>query len=364
MQARGNTTARTLDRLIGIPLLSAAGLFTRRRGIPDAVVNVAVISLGCIGDTLLLDGPLRDLLAVRPGCRVTLFTNNGNLATGRLLDTVREVIALPLANPLKAFRLLRQESFDVCIDAGQWARVSALYALAARSRHRIGFATPGHHRHYAFDTVVDHLDSRHELDNFRALFAPLGINGDRVPTVTPQKGIELPKQPFAVFHMLPSGRKAHFKEWPEANWKALAEHCAGRGITVLLSGSPADAPRVEALAQSVGSPDVRSLAGRTGLAELAALLRHARFVVSVNTGIMHLAAAVGAPLVSLNGPTSIMRWGAVTAPGKGIALAADLPCAPCLHLGFEYGCSESVCMRSITVEQVIEAAENLLQPAP
>jgi ADP-heptose:LPS heptosyltransferase len=337
------------------------GLVPHRKGRPERLTSLAVISIGCIGDTLLLDGPLRDFKRVFPDCGITMFASSSNAQAAQLLDSVDTVVRLPLDRPDKAVRSLRASGpFDACMDTGQWARISALFAWAAPARFTIGFRTPGQHRHFAFDVSIPHRDSVHEIDNFRRLFAPLGVNCSLSPAITPPvRSSATPRSPYAVLHMFPSGRHSSMKKWPEDRWVKLAGTLAESGLDILFSGAPGDADEARHVAARTGNPRVRSIAGETSLSQLAALLGHARIVVSVNTGIMHLAASVGAPLISLNGPTSIKRWGALTAPHKAVSLTPGLDCAPCLNLGFEYGCMDNRCMRAISLDSVLKAFETL-----
>ena len=87
------------------------------------------------------------------------------------------------------------------------------------------------------------------------------------------------------------------------------------------------------------------------------MLRRARVVVSVNTGVMHLAAIVGAPTVSINGPNRNGRWG----PVGPRALGVEAPGPGCgyLHLGFNFDGQATDCMERISVEQVATAAEQV-----
>jgi len=92
-----------------------------------------------------------------------------------------------------------------------------------------------------------------------------------------------------------------------------------------------------------------NLAGQTGLRELAALFSLANLVITTDTGPMHLAAAVQAPLIVLFGPTAPWRTGPY---GNGhVILRKDLPCSPC----FQRTCSAVRCMQGITVEEVFAA---------
>jgi len=159
--------------------------------------------------------------------------------------------------------------------------------------------------------------------------------------------------------MYPGGYRSFMKQWPLENWRQVALALVERGLTVLLSGGPADHEGNEDLVRATDSLRVRNFAG-VRVSPTALLLQHASVTISVNTGIMHLAAAMEAPLVSLNGPVSVARWGPVTRPGHGVALRSTRSCAPCLHLGFEYACQDNVCMRDISVETVLAAVEALL----
>jgi heptosyltransferase III len=77
------------------------------------------------------------------------------------------------------------------------------------------------------------------------------------------------------------------------------------------------------------------------------------FKLNVKQEIMHLAAALGCPVISLHGPTSPQRWGAI---GETIvSITPRYPYAPCIHLGFESQCRKNFCMQAITVDQVLEA---------
>jgi ADP-heptose:LPS heptosyltransferase len=132
---------------------------------------------------------------------------------------------------------------------------------------------------------------------------------------------------------------------------------------VLVSGGAADRRKSAALVDACGSgAGVVSIAGELSLPELAAVLRGASAVVAVNTGVMHLAALLDAPLVALHGPTSRRRWGPVGA--RSVALApADASGCEFLHLGFEYPDGPVDCMRRIDVDTVFDAVRAAMSQA-
>lgn len=364
---RGNLLLRALDRGLGIPLVRAAGLCRRKKAPPRELRSVGALCLGCIGDLILFSGPLDDLRRQHPQARLTLFCSRGNLDAARMMPGVAEIVVLPVKNPLKAVAEVRRHGpFDAWLDASQWPRLGALLSLAAKARFKAGFQSPGQHRHHGYDAVAQHAQDCHELDNFRKLTALLGVPGEAVPMLEPPAGAApslpgggLPAQPYAVLHLFPGGYRSHMKQWPLEHWRTLAQALLERGLLVLLSGGPADRQGNEELARGLDPQHVLNLAGvRVG--PTALLLKHAAVAVSVNTGIMHLAAAVGAPLVSITGPVDEARWGAAARRGLLAPVVSPRACAPCLHLGFEYPCQDNACMREITPELVLRAVDILL----
>jgi ADP-heptose:LPS heptosyltransferase len=107
---------------------------------------------------------------------------------------------------------------------------------------------------------------------------------------------------------------------------------------------------------------VIDLAGQLDLVQLAAVLQRLQLVLSVDTGPMHLAAAVGTPVVGVFGPSDPQRWGPI---GPSVAsVRIDLPCSPCNRIRRPpERCVGHIpdCLMGITAEQVIDAAEMLLR---
>lgn len=359
---RGNLLLRMVDRYLGIPLVRLAGLCSKKSPPPTSIGSIGILCLGCIGDMVILSGPLADLAREYPLARQTIFCSKANLDAARMVRNVSELVVLPIKNVFEATALVHNHGpFDAWLDTSQWPRLGALLSFAARAKHKVGFSSPGQHRHYVYDSVVPHSRQCHELENFRQLAARLGVGGQALPllTPTPQAGVELPHGPYAVLHMFPGGYRSHMKLWAKENWRELVLALLNRGFSIVLSGGSADHEDNVHLVRSLGDNSIVNIAG-SPLTVTAKIIQHAAIAISVNTGVMHLAAALGTPLVSLQGPTSTLRWGAVAHPERLVPLSSLRPCAPCLHLGFEYACEDNACMRDITVAAVIEAVDRLL----
>ena len=363
---RGNGFLRTADRLVGIPAIWVIGVVRRltgmrRRSIPANPRVIGLLKASGIGDAVILSGVLRDLRLHFPRARLVLFSGASNYAFARLLDA-DAVIPLPVRSPLEALRLVRSERPDVMIDFGMWPRFEAIVASLSGARWVVGVKTPRQHRHFAYDTVIEHT-SDHEIWNYRNLVAPFGVVSRSEPTIrTGVDSISPLGKAYVILHLWPGGSNAAERSWPTDRWLDVAKALAARGNAIVLSGGPDDVERVRELidAWKHSSLDVSSIAGLKAEATII-WLRHARSVISVNTGLLHLAAAVDTPTVAINGPTSGKRWG----PLGRYTRCVSSPMVPngYLNLGWERDDRYKRCMEAITVDSVLAAWNDLITEA-
>lgn len=369
MAERGNKLNRCLDRFAGIPLVQAAALIRRcgRAKPPLAPVRIGVICLGAIGDLLLLSS-LTQALALRfPAAEITLITTSANAGAVPLIPGVSGHAAFPVRNIPKMLLFLRNCRFDLLFDATQWARLGALLSAFSGAGCAVGFSTPGQYRAAAYDIAVPHRSDRHEAENFlglgQALYPDMrGAPRLTLPEALPagESGLAAETGPgFVYLHMWPSGACTWLKEWPQAHWAGLARELLKKGLALRLTGSKADAARNDAFVRTFfpGEQGIASLAGKTSLVALAWLLARAGAVVSVNTGIMHLAALCGAPTVGLHGATNPLRWGPVGE--ASLSLLPRFGAAAYLNLGFEYPGNVSPSLPNLPVEDVLSGLARL-----
>jgi ADP-heptose:LPS heptosyltransferase len=162
--------------------------------------------------------------------------------------------------------------------------------------------------------ALPYPDVGHESERLLALVAAMGAppagaelefplaNSDdrelaeRVP--------ELPEGPLAVVH---PGARDRRRRWPVASFAAVADSLAARGFHVLLTGTESERGVLAAVRQQMTHPAL-DLAGRTSLGALAALLARAKLLIANDTGVSHLAAAVGTPSVVLFSASDPARW--------------------------------------------------------
>lgn len=359
---RGNARLKFLDRYAGIPVITVLGAGRRMRGtraIPTDWRTIGLVKTVGIGDLVLLSGLIRDIRSARPDARIVLFVSANNSGFAQLLDDVDDVVTLPVRNIPRAVQMVRAVGCDIVVDFGAWPRFESLLTALSGARFTVGMRTPGQHRHAAYDVVVDH-GTGHEIDNYRRLVAAAGIDSSSGPSLRPDPTAHRPHAAsYVILHLWPGGANFEERSWPADRWRAIAAMLKARGYDVVLTGGPGDVAPNDALvtewrAQGIG---VGSVAGTTP-EETLVWLRFAAGVVSVNTGVMHLAAAVGVPVVALNGPTPVRRWGPLGAPSRSVVS----PIVPdgYLNLGWEHDERYRDAMSAITVEAVTAAWDDLM----
>ncbi len=205
----------------------------------------------------------------------------------------------------------------------------------------------------------------HQAGYYQALVAALGIeNGPAYARVQVPQGTANPitARPYVV--LAPGAAYGSAKQWPPARFAELAVTLAKSGQAVVLVGSRADAATCQAITREAGaaSPEsVTDLSGRTSLAELTAVLAGASAVVSNDSGAMHLAGAVGAPVVAVFGATNEHRTAPLVNGPDAVPpriLATDVWCRPCMLRECPI---DHRCMTGVTAEAVASATMAIVQ---
>ncbi|MFN3967188.1 MAG: glycosyltransferase family 9 protein, partial [Endomicrobiia bacterium] len=146
--------------------------------------------------------------------------------------------------------------------------------------------------------------------------------------------------------------------WPFENFIKLIEEIIKKyNIKIIVTGTKRTEPFIKTIPEKIKENTKYILDAPIDL--LSAIISKSVLIVCNNTGIMHLACAIGIPVIGLHGPTDPLKWGPL---GKNsISIKSKLPCSPCLYLGFEYACKTNNCMKSITTEEVIENVDRILR---
>lgn len=305
-------------------------------------------------------GPIQDLRRQFPKAEIDVFCGSSNAGIVKLIPGIDTVHRLPLENLKATFQAIRKTpKADVLLDFGPWPRLNALFSACFRARYKLGFRSLNQHRHYLYEVEVAHSDKVHEIENHRALLKPLGVNPVSKPIlqISDLEKPVLAEKRYLLFHTCASGILKPLKEWPEENWLALADYVNNCGLSTYITGAGADQEAAERLEKASGGK-IKSLAGKYSLTETSRILYHSMGLVTVNTGIMHIAAALKVPLVAMHGPASVERWGPIS--DNAINLFSQEPGCGYVHFGFEKSPVPTDCMRKISVEMAIAAVSQLL----
>jgi len=160
-----------------------------------------------------------------------------------------------------------------------------------------------------------------------------------------------------------SGEYSLARRWPLDRFAQVADALMERrGVQVVLLGGPDEAELTQSVA-SLMRHEAIDLGGKTSIPVLAALLRECRLFVGNDSGVMHLASAVGTPMVAIFGPSNPLAWGP-WGPSHEV-VQVDLECSPCIYRGFRLGrlegCENPECINQVSPEMVLAAAERLWQ---
>jgi lipopolysaccharide heptosyltransferase I len=258
-----------------------------------------------------------------------------------------------LPRVLTFMRRLRAENFDIVIDLQGLLR-SGLMTRATRAPRRIGLSDAREGSRVFYNEIVE-VPRIHAVDRYLQAAHHLGcdISSVEFPLNSIPSDVSyvdglVPKS-GALIAVNPSARW-DTKLWGDDKFAALLKQLPRD--RVVLTGSAEDATRIEKLSQGC-----TNLAGKTDLAQLAEVYRRCAVVITNDSGPMHLAAAVGTPVVAVFGPTDP----ALTGPyGKRhVVLRSGIPCSPCMKLYCTHT-PRMECMKLLTVEQVLAAAQPFL----
>jgi lipopolysaccharide heptosyltransferase I len=291
------------------------------------------------------------------------------------------------------FRLLstiRGNRYDLVIDLHGQLR-SAVFTLVSGAPVRIGFDRPrvrteaegarrlpgafsqqhgwtgareGAWIAYTHRIPIPTLDV-HAVDRYLWLAPMLGFD-DRPPNfaihLAPQvtRSVEellrshgLGGKPLAV---LVPGTIWETKHWTVAGFAQVGRHLLKSGHEVVIAGTNRDRPRGQAIVAAC--PGAHDLCGQTTVAGLVALIQRAAMCVTNDSGSMHVAVAVGSPVVSVFGPTNPVWIGPYGRPHA--VVRADVPCAPCYLRKLRNCPNNHDCMQEVTAAMVIKRVERVL----
>jgi len=347
-------------------------------GFHDPPASLLVRATNWLGDAVMTTPALAGLRGAFPGARIALLAKPPVAELFRHHPDVDEVIVyerpgrhegalgrLRLAGEVRRRRfdgaLLLQNAFD-----------AALIAFLGRIPERAGYPTDGRRILLTLPVPLTHgILERHEVEYYLCLLDGLGIPRP-VPAALKLAVTEEEREAMAarlaslgigraspIVAINPGATYGSAKRWYPDRFAAVADALSAEwSARVVVVGSTAEAPLAGEIEAATRNPLV-NLAGKTTVRELMALLSLSSFLVTNDSGPMHIGAALGVPLVAIFGPTDWRR----TSPWSSLAkvVRVEIDCSPCRLRVCDRG---HECMLGVTPGMVVDAARQLLPGGP
>jgi heptosyltransferase-2 len=323
--------------------------------------RIVVRAPNWIGDVVLSLAALRDLRRNFPSARIEVMARTW---VADLYRAVAEVDAVRLAAGWRQDARAVRGAFDAAVLLPN-SLGSALPFWIARVPERWGYATDARRPFLTrAPAVPPEVRGRSQVYYYRAMLAGAGLRVSASPDVSlrcppewQEAGNRLLAEDAAhpeCVGINPGASYGTAKRWLPERFAAVGDLLAERGSRVVLVGGPAEREVGEAIAAQMRAP-ARMLCGQTTLPELTGVLARLRALVTNDSGPMHLAAALGVPVVAVFGPTD---WRETHPRGsRHRVVREDVHCSPCLLRECPI---DHRCMRRVTVDRVLAEAGALL----
>ena len=336
--------------------------------------NILIIKPSSLGDVVHALPVLNKLRAAYPAARLSWLVGTQAAPVVESNPDLNEVFYFRRSSrrPFSAARAqmalakrLRTAGFDCVIDLQGLFR-SAAFALATGTPRRIGLSSAREGAPLFYTDVVETPERIHAVDRYLLVGSILGFD-----SAAPQFNLAVPKaardsvdrllesvpalkRPFVALSV---GARWPSKEYPAASLADVGRMLLTRfGGAVFLVGAPSSAAAASEIEKTIGTGTV-NLVGRTDVAELMALLARMDLFITPDTGAMHVADALGTPLVAVFGPTDPARTGPYLQKDRVLFALDSCPRAPCL----KRKCPDPVCMRAVNPDEVFRRAECVLK---
>lgn len=340
-------------------------------------MNILIVKLSAIGDVIHTLPSLTALRKLYPEAHITWVVEEaaaGLVKNHPLLNAVlisrrkswikylrKGEFSRPLREMRTFLRELRKRPYDLVIDFHGLLK-SALIVLFSGGKRKLGYDSLQELSGLFYNEKIPEDMNKHAVDRYLDFPRHLGAKIEKAQFILPsdnsaQARIQslLEKYHLENKKFIAVNPVAYWetKLWDDEKFAGLADLIKTKlNMEVVFTGSEKES--IEKITTRMQAKAV-NLAGETTLPELAYLYQKALLLVTTDSGPMHLAAAVGTPVVALFGPTDPQRTGPY---GDGhVIIRIDLPCSPCLRKE----CPTTKCMQDILPEQVLAAIEGKLE---
>jgi len=317
--------------------------------------RLLIIRPGGIGDAVFLIPCLEILKHHHPQMHIDILCETRNAEVFFLKKGLCESIYL--YNRMSSFISLFKQSYDVIVDTEQWHFLSAIVCTLLKPKMNIGFESrPPRDR--LFNKTVVYDQHGYELDNFKRLFAaafdcPFNVQSIDHTLSLEQKHIKQERNPNIL--SLCIGASIEARRFTKEQIIKIVRYLLGDGFTVNLLGGGDVIKMGNQIQNEIKNVRLINYVGRTSLKQSALIIRDSHLFIGPDSSLLHLACAVGTPVVAIFGAGQRSKW----APrgDRHTIINMDLPCSPCTNFGYTIPTchKEYPCIRQINLEEITQA---------
>lgn len=333
--------------------------------------KILVIGPAWIGDMVMAQTLFKTLKLRYPECQIDVAAPAWTLPLLAHMPEVHQALPaetqrgkLGLIGRIQVARGWRQNQYDQAIVLpNSWK--SALFPFLAHIPRRTGWR--GEWRYGLLNDVRVLDKSKYPLmiQRFAALAYPKGVDlPEKLPwpelNSVPEQALSL----AAKFHfdlsrpailLAPGAEYGPAKRWPTKHFAQIARVQREKGYQIVIAGSPKDAVYAEEIEQQAGSDSIINITGKTSISEAIHFMSLVKAVVTNDSGLMHIAAALKKPLVALYGSSAPSFTPPLSHDAKILSL--QLACSPCFKRDCPLG--HTNCLVQLSPERVVQALDEL-----
>ena len=365
-----------MGKLIG--LLGNVLFNFKRKQLPEKINRILIIRSGGIGDVLMTIPLVRAIKGKYPGSKLDYLTGNWSKGVLEGNKDINEVISFEdeIVFKKKLFKILalikdlKEKRYDLCFVLDKsW--LWGVFAYLSCIKFRIGFDRFS--EGFANNLTIPYDGSKYELDYYMDIAGLIGIKKiDKNMLLDLSEKDKKFLDDFLLNNNLKNkkligiaaggaenpGQKMHVKRWPKEKYIEFVKLILKekKNAAILLFGGKNDVELNESIVKETDKIRTYNLAGKTTIKQAAALMKKCKVFVTHDSGTMHIAAAVKAPLIVLFGATNPKRF----APRGSTVIKREINCSPCYDINGNYNkdCKNVECM-NISAEKVYERVKSL-----
>jgi len=344
------------------------------------VKRILIIRTDRIGDVVLSTPVIKAARSAFPDAYIAMMVSEQTkeIVTGN--PDLNEVIVYDKQSRHRGFlktlifaNWLKGKRFDLALILHSTVRVNIICCLAGIPQ-RVGYARGK--MDFLLTRRLEYtkrLGEKHEIEYSLDVLRSIGVKAEPSPLIIPLKESVVKEADSLLFEsglkkdekfvVISPGASCVSRIWPSANFARLADILKERfGLSTVLVSGLEEVKIGEKVRELMSSKPV-FLCGRMSLGVLAAILKRAPLLISNDSGPVHIACAVGTPVISIfsrkEKGLSPVRWGPFGK--KGVFVHKDVGCVKCLAHNCDKG---FLCLYSITVDEIVEKVKELLYPGP